>query len=271
MKNIRLVIADVDGTMVNDHRQLSAFTKKIIEELHEHGILFGVSSGRDYVQLLADNHYWGFIHPFDLTVGMNGGQIWLSKEKKLYEYNKLEPETVKEIIMMMEPLDLNPFVYGPNHTMICKKIDEATQASGERNDMKLHVVKDLSEFWQHAIPKIMYRTKADEMDNVYRWASEHLSKKYQAFKTQTTMLEFQDPAINKGVGLQNACDLLGISAEEVMAFGDMSNDNPMLEAAGIGVAMANGAEDTKQCADFITESSNNEDGFAKFLQSYLKL
>ena len=56
-----------------------------------------------------------------------------------------------------------------------------------------------------------------------------------------------------------------------MAFGDMSNDNPMLEAAGIGVAMANGAEDTKQCADFITECSNNEDGFAKFLQSYLKL
>ena len=47
MSQIRLVIADVDGTLVNDHRELSNYTKKTIERLHEEGILFGVASGRD--------------------------------------------------------------------------------------------------------------------------------------------------------------------------------------------------------------------------------
>ena len=120
MSDIRLVIADVDGTLVNDHRELSSYTKNVIEKLHEQGILFGVASGRDYLQLLEDNEYWGFDFPFDVTMGMNGGQVY--------------------------------------------------------------------------------------------------------------------------------------------------NDNPMLELAGIGVCLKNGAQDTKACADYITDFTNNEDGFAKFAE-----
>ena len=66
------------------------------------------------------------------------------------------------------------------------------------------------------------------MAAVYQWALDHPSDRYQAFKTQTTMLEFQNPHINKGTGLQHAVELLGIDLENVVAFGDMSNDNPML-------------------------------------------
>lgn len=269
MSRIRLVIADVDGTLVNDHRELSDYTKKTIERLHEEGILFGVASGRDYVQLLEDNEYWGFDFPFDVTIGMNGGQVYIAKTKQLYEYNKLSTETVKDIVCMMEPLDLNPFVYGPDHTMICKRIDKATEDSGERNSMTLHVVKDISEFWSKPIPKIMYRTTKEQMSEVYQWALQHPSKNYQAFKTQTTMLEFQDPHIHKGIGLQHAVNLLNIDMKDVVAFGDMSNDNPMLLAAGIGVCLKNGAQDTKDCADYITDYTNNEDGLAKFIHKYI--
>ena len=266
MSGIRLVIADVDGTLVNDHRELSSYTKSVIERLHEQGILFGVASGRDYLQLLEDNECWGFDFPFDVTMGMNGGQVYIAKSRQLYEYNKLSEETVKSIVEMMDPLDLNPFVYGPDHTMICRRIDNATEASGERNSMQLHVVKDMSEFWEKPIPKIMYRTTESQMPAVYQWALDHPSDKYQAFKTQTTMLEFQDPHINKGTGLQHTVELLGIDLENVVAFGDMSNDNPMLELAGVGVCLKNGAQDTKACADYITEFTNNEDGFAKFAE-----
>lgn len=269
MSGIRLVIADVDGTLVNDHRELSSYTKSVIERLHEQGILFGVASGRDYLQLLEDNEYWGFDFPFDVTMGMNGGQVYIAESRKLYEYNKLSEETVKSIVEMMDPLDLNPFVYGPDHTMICRRIDSATEASGERNSMQLHVVKDMSEFWEKPIPKIMYRTTESQMPAVYQWALDHPSDKCQVFKTQTTMLEFQDPHINKGTGLQHAVELLGIDLENVAAFGDMSNDNPMLELAGIGVCLKNGAQDTKACADYITDFTNNEDGLAKFVEKSL--
>ena len=269
MEHIRLVIADVDGTLVNDHRELSPYTKKTIERLYEEGILFGVASGRDYVQLLEDNEYWGFDFPFDVTIGMNGGQVYIAKTQQLYEYNKLSTDTVKQIVCMMEPLDLNPFVYGPDHTMICKRIDQATEDSGERNSMTLHVVKDISEFWSKPIPKIMYRTTEEQMPEVYQWAKDHPSKNYQAFKTQTTMLEFQDPHIHKGIGLQHAVNHLHIDIKDVLAFGDMSNDNPMLITAGTGVCLKNGAQDTKDCADYITDYTNNEDGLARFIDKYI--
>lgn len=145
MSGIRLVIADVDGTLVNDHRELSSYTKSVIERLHEQGILFGVASGRDYLQLLEDNEYWGFDFPFDVTMGMNGGQVYIAETRKLYEYNKLSEETVKSIVEMMDPLEL----------------------------------------------------------------------------------------------------------------------------AGVGVCLKNGAQDTKACADYITEFTNNEDGFAKFAEKLL--
>lgn len=124
MPGIRLVIADVDGTLVNNHRELSSYTKSVIERLHEQGILLGVASGRDYLQLLEDNEYWGFDFPFDVTMGMNGGQVYIAESRQLHEYNKLSEETVKSIVEMMDPLDLNPFVYGPNHTMICRRIEK---------------------------------------------------------------------------------------------------------------------------------------------------
>ena len=57
--------------------------------------------------------------------------------------------------------------------------------------------------------------------------------------------------------------------KDVVAFGDMSNDNPMLLAAGTGVCLKNGAQDTKDCADYITDYTNNEDGLAKFINKYI--
>lgn len=50
----------------------------------------------------------------------------------------------------------------------------------------------------------------------------------------------------------------------------MSNDNPMLECAGVGICLKNGAIDTKECAKYITDFTNNEDGFAKFIAKFGK-
>jgi len=83
------------------------------------------------------------------------------------------------------------------------------------------------------------------------------------------MLEFGDPQINKGFGLKEYEKLYGIHAEDVMAFGDMPNDNELLETAGWGVCLKNGAEDTKACADAVTEYTNNEDGMGHYLYDHV--
>lgn len=270
-KKIRLVIADIDGTMVSDSRILSGRTRMVIDQLHDRGIEIGIASGRDYHQLLNDVKQWGFLFPFDIVIGMNGGQLYTGRDEKLREYDLMKPDAIRSVIEMMDPLDLNPFIYGPDNSMICRRIDSATQASRKRNDMNLHAVKSLSEFWVRPINKIMYRTTEEQMPRVKQWADAHPDSRYIAFKTQTTMLEFTDPKVNKGRALARYAELSGMPLDEMMSFGDMTNDNEMLRQAGWGVCMKNGSPDTRASADDITAYSNNEDGMARYLEAYFEL
>jgi hydroxymethylpyrimidine pyrophosphatase-like HAD family hydrolase len=118
----------------------------------------------------------------------------------------------------------------------------------------------------YSTEKILFRLKdAAEMPDAEKLAGEHPSTEYTAFKTQPTMLEFQDPRVNKGLGLERYCLQNSIPLDEVIAFGDMSNDNGMMTTAGWSVCLKNGADDTKALADAITEYDNDHDGLGHYM------
>ena len=87
-------------------------------------------------------------------------------------------------------------------------------------------------------------------------------------QTAAFYLEVIPKVINKGQGIRDICKVLGISPAEVISFGDAANDIPMLEEAGVGVAMGNASEAVKQAANMVT-LSNNEDGIAAALEKLL--
>ena len=88
-------------------------------------------------------------------------------------------------------------------------------------------------------------------------------------QTAPFYLEVIPRSINKGQGIYDICRVLEILPENVIAFGDAQNDIPMLQAAGMGVAMGNATADTKAAADYVT-LSNNEDGIAAALAHFLQ-
>lgn len=89
-------------------------------------------------------------------------------------------------------------------------------------------------------------------------------------RTAAFYLEIIPSKINKGKGLADVCTYIGENLSDTVAFGDSENDIPMLEKAGCGVAMENGEEAVKKCADKIT-LSNNQDGIAYALKNWLKI
>ena len=88
-------------------------------------------------------------------------------------------------------------------------------------------------------------------------------------QTAPFYLEVIPAVINKGQGIRDICGVLGLKTAQVIAFGDAANDIPMLEAAGVGVAMGNASEAVKAAADMVT-ASNNDDGIAVALEKLLK-
>ena len=95
MKNVKLVICDIDGTLFDwTNRKLSPKTKEIITQLKQKGILFALASGRSVSELKPYAKEWGFDEQFDFLMGQNGAELYFPKEDKKYEYFLLKKESI---------------------------------------------------------------------------------------------------------------------------------------------------------------------------------
>ena len=92
--------------------------------------------------------------------------------------------------------------------------------------------------------------------------------KYTVVRSTPYFLEFLNKAVNKGTGVELLAKHLGVNQEEIMTFGDAGNDLDMIVYAGMGVAMANGFDEVKEVANYITDSNEN-DGVAKAIEKFV--
>ena len=267
MKNndLKLLVADIDGTLVNEPREMMPITRAVLNDLHNRGILLGIASGRPIGEhLYAQKDGWNLNFDFDLWIGMNGGQLFDVIHGTRQDFHPLEPDTIRTILDMMEPIGANPFIY-EGEDMFSLEVDEQMYASMNRHSIQCTKV-DREYLCRQATPKILFRLKnASDMPAAEKFAAQHSSPLYTAFKTQPTMLEFQDPRVNKGLGVQQFCREHGIDEEDVICFGDMSNDNGMMSLPGTSVCLCNGSDDTKALADYVTEYDNDHDGLGRWM------
>ena len=269
-KDVKLIICDIDGTLVNEKKEMMPLTKQMFEELHQKGVLLGIASGRPCGEHLAGRAKgWGLDFQFDVIIGMNGGQMWDTVNDKHHEYYPLKKEYIKEIIEFMNPTGINSYVYRGDSTLV-RWYDDRMYASSIRNMEPMIVAQSDEEMWEKDNNKLLFRCKdAQEADEAMKFAAQYPSEHYQFFKTAPMMVEFQDPRINKGVALKAFCEIHQIPLESVVAFGDAQNDDEMIKTAGIGVAMLNAGTSTMNAADVISEYDFNNDGVGRFIQSYI--
>ena len=88
----KLVICDIDATLVNEKKELTPRTKEALIKLHEKGIYFGIASGRPADELKRNKEYWDLPFDFDFVVGMNGAELWDGVHQKFYSYFMMKKE-----------------------------------------------------------------------------------------------------------------------------------------------------------------------------------
>lgn len=267
MQKIKCVVCDIDSTLVVKHETLTPKAKKIIQELRNKGVYFGIASGRPLYQIRYSLKQWGF-DDFDLIIGLNGSTLWDGIHQREYSYYIMKKEWIKETIDLMSKFESNPSIYRGNSQLFYKE-DEFMQMYAEKTGLKVETVTNIEELYATDTAKIMFRVEESIMPEVEKWINEHPSSNYVGFKTQPILVEFCDSRINKGYALEKFCELHHMSLDEVVAFGDTTNDNAMLQIAGLGVCMHNGSEDTKAIADIITEKDCDEDGWADFMEKHI--
>ncbi|MCD8327150.1 MAG: Cof-type HAD-IIB family hydrolase [Lachnospiraceae bacterium] len=271
MRKARLVICDIDSTLVVKHQMLTPRARKVIDTLRERGTYFGLASGRPLFQIRASMEMWGY-DDFDVLVGMNGASVWDGVDRKEYSYFQMKKEWIKDTFDLMAPFESSPSIYLDNAQVFLKEDDlkeyqRMFKSMGDEKGMiALRLAKGKEELYAQDNGKIMFRVDEKIMPQVEAWVAAHPNDYYTGFKTQPSLMEFCNKNISKAYGMEQFCKMHGFGLEDVAAFGDTTNDNEMIQAAGWGVCMANGSDDTKAIADEVTEVACDDDGWADYME-----
>jgi len=268
MKNIKLVMVDLDGTLLNEEKKIGPLTLEAIRKIKENNIRFGIATGRPLESVQYRMTQLGIIEYIDVFVNNNGVQVYdvLSKEESIHF--PLGKKMIVEIYKLYEPLGFNYCLYdqGKLYTNV---VDQTIEKLVYLNNLEPVVAKiedlDFEYFY-----KLLLAIPSGRMDEIKAFYKQNLDRRYHGFQTQVDLFEFVDARVSKSVGISYYANKHGFSIEEVMTFGDTTNDVEMIKDAGWGVCMANGTADAKRVADDIAQS-NDEDGVGQYLFEYFNL
>lgn len=266
MNNIKVIMCDLDGTLLCENGYVSEKTIQAIKQIKKQGILFGIATGRDITTCENLFEEWRVSGLVDLIIGGNGVHI---KDYKLHKEeitHQLDGAIINEIMHYFDDMDVNFCICKDGYMMMPKDDDIARYLS--EIDKIPYQVADYDELLKEAHNKLLVVCREDMMEAVKQRASEHQDPRFVSMDTAPILYEYMDYRISKANGLKMMMEHHGWNMENLMVFGDANNDYEMMKEAGVGVCMINGCDRVKAVADHITVYDNNHDGIGKFLTDY---
>lgn len=268
-----LIALDLDGTLLTDGKEISTFTKKVIQQAIADGHIVVIATGRAH---RASIQYY---HELELTtpmVNFNGAMTHHPRDKSwgLY-HHPMAHQTALEVIHVCYELNVL--------NVLAEVLDDAYL---DRHDEKIIETFQASyaqdAYLPFTIGTITQQLKADPTSLLISPREEHVTElhshldqyveliEHRNWGAPLNIIEITKKGIHKAIGLQKVAQHYGIPKERIIAFGDENNDLEMIDYAGIGVAMKNGIDPLKTLANHTTET-NEHNGVGVFLESYLNL
>ena len=285
----KLITIDLDGTLLNRYGEVTEYTKNIIKQVTQKGILVVLASGRISESVLTIAKEIGANKYY---ISGNGSVLYdMQKNEILYE-NYLNKEKVLEIIELCEKNSIYYNIYTES-SVIAKSLNYNVAFYNYENNKKssdkkteINIVEDVYDYVKKLnTNKFLKMTICDEskivfssilrklknISNIDVLEVSHMSQKKIKAGTKEISVgyyytEVSSKNVDKWYAIEEIMKLENIEQEEVMSFGDNNNDILMIKNAGLGIAMGHSNEQVKKVADFITKT-NDEDGVAKALEN----
>ena len=262
---LKLLLADVDGTLVTKDKVLTDRAQKAVLALDAKGIKFALTSGRPPKGMLM------LIEPLKITTpiaGFNGG-LFVRADMSIIESHTLDPDAAKKTVALIEKQGLDVWVYSGDDWLL--RDMDAPHREREEHTVKFapKVVKAFTD--EHLKNAVKIVGVSDDLDKVAaceRSVQEALGKTVSAARSQPYYLDVTHPQANKGGVVAYLSKTLGIDAGQIATIGDQPNDVLMFKPSGFSIAMGNASEAVQKEADAVTGSYDSE-GFAKAVEKYL--
>lgn len=275
---IEAIILDIDGTLLSDNKEITPATKKALITAQQTGVKLILASGRPttamhlYAKQLEMEKYHGLI------VSYNGAKVVDCQTNEELFSQALTVAEGKAVLEHMKQFKVKPMIDKDDYMYVNNVFDSFVPYRGEEiniieyesrsGNFKLCEKEDLAAFVDYPISKILTAGDPAYLKENYQAMMAPFKESLNCVFTADFYFEFTAQGIDKAKALGTVLRPMGISAENLIAFGDGHNDITMVRYAGTGVAMQNAVPELKAAANTIT-LSNNEDGIAYLLNSLI--
>ncbi len=263
-KPIRLLLADVDGTLVTNDKVLTDRAIAAVKKLKEANILFAITSGRPPRGMSM------LIEPLGLTTpiaAFNGG-VFVRPDMSVIEQHTIPDEVTPAAIELLEGQGVDVWVYRGADWFIRDK--NAPHVSREAWTVKFEptVVADFAAVSEKVAKIVAVSDDYDKVqaavDAVRAKFGDHVS----AARSQPYYGDITNPEANKGGVVKYLTKTFGIPAEEIATIGDQPNDVLMFAHSGLSIAMGNASHEVQEAARRVT-TSNEDEGFANAVEKFI--
>lgn len=260
---IKMIATDIDGTIYSLKGGFSPKVRECINKLTQNDIKVVLVTGRMHSSAIHVAKELGLDTP---VISYQGGLIKDCNNKTLYQRN-LPCDYAKKIIKWARKNKVHINLY----------IDDKLYVEEDNETIKYYTHDKFIDYTVCSFDSMKIENvnkvlaiDINDADRVTSWVNE-LKKQYPELyivKSTPYFCEIGSPEAKKSCGVEFLCNLWNIKKEEVLTIGDQNNDIDLIQAGGIGVAMGNATDELKACADFITDTVEN-DGFVKAVDKFV--
>ena len=267
----KIIACDLDETLLTTaERKVSAENVAAIQAARARGVKFVVATGRGFPSATKTLAELGLLDlPNEYVISFNGATITENKNNRLLHCVEMPFDTIEKLFRRCMTYDVGAHIYTLDKVYGFRITDnERNYLAGrmeivERDDLSLDFLRG------DTIVKILFVNP----DQNYLWKIEReiadmTADLYVSFSSNR-YIEFSPTGVNKGAGLLKLAEILGVKREETIAIGDNFNDLSMIQAAGLGVGVANCVDGIKKDCDYITRATCDESAVAEVIEKFI--
>jgi hypothetical protein len=264
-QRVRLVATDLDGTLLRDDRTISARTRQTLARAIAAGVTLILVTARPprFVRSLAEE-----LGLSGVAVCCNGAIVYDVVSGALLEHSPLGSEDAAALVRALR--EAVPGVAFAVESGLAYGCEPAYLALGSLTQPQNDLLADALDLCAQPVTKLIARHSERVAAELHPLAQRIAGARAVVTYSSPRFIELSASGVDKAQTLARLCERLGVAPAEVVAFGDMPNDAPMLLWAGRGIAVANAHDEALAAADEIT-ASNMDDGVALALERLLGL
>jgi Cof subfamily protein (haloacid dehalogenase superfamily) len=274
---MKILFTDLDGTLLDDNKDISAEDMSAVRKMIAAGHKFVMTTGRPLTSVKKLASRYGFLEAGFYLVSFNGGLIYDCESQEAILTRYIPVEEVKAIMDAAHACGMHAHTYSGD-LVVSEYETEQLKTYCHLMQMDYVVVKDIREYYGQFINVVI---KPPIKVNIITPFDHSSLESFRAEMRKTTagklfdvfskpeMLEFSHIKSNKGDAVRFMADFYKVPMADTIAVGDEENDCPMIEAAGVGVAMANASPVVRNVADYVTERDNNHSGIAEVIEKFV--